>query len=132
MITLLVCKTYVLLCIILYLLYEYTNVFMIFYNQAANASENAPLPPEEVEEWSEKPPSPFEPDPDSVVEKNDRIEASIRKREEEVRVQKAVYEKDRQKERGIHLHEKAVQHFKALLADMVSLLFYAFYFMLYG
>lgn len=53
-------------------------------------------------------------------DKNERIEASIRKREEEVRAQKEVYEKDREKERGLHQHDKAVQHFKALLADMVS------------
>ncbi|XP_057307232.1 transcription elongation regulator 1-like isoform X2 [Hydractinia symbiolongicarpus] len=53
-------------------------------------------------------------------DKNERIEASIRKREEEVRAQKEVYEKDREKERGLHQHDKAVQHFKALLADMVK------------
>ena len=47
------------------------------------------------------------------------MEASLRKREEEVRAQKELYEKDREKERGIHLHDKAVQHFNALLADMV-------------
>jgi len=53
-------------------------------------------------------------------EKNERMEASLRKREEEVRAQKMLYEKDREKERGLHLHDKAVQHFKALLADMVK------------
>ena len=51
------------------------------------------------------------------------MEASLRKREEEVRAQKVLYEKDREKERGIHLHDKAVQHFKALLADMVCKFF---------
>lgn len=56
-------------------------------------------------------------------EKHERMEASLRKREEEVRAQKVLYEKDREKERGIHLHDKAVQHFKALLADMVCKFF---------
>ena len=55
----------------------------------------------------------------TIVNKNERIEASLRKREEEVRAQKEIYEKDREKERGLHLHEKAVQHFRALLSDMV-------------
>ena len=54
-------------------------------------------------------------------EKYERMEASMRKREQEVRAQKELYEKDREKERGIHLHDKAVQHFKALLADMVRI-----------
>jgi len=49
------------------------------------------------------------------------MEASLRKRQEEVRAQKEVYEKDREKERGIHLHDKAVQHFKALVSDMVNI-----------
>jgi len=53
-------------------------------------------------------------------EKYERMEASLRKREEEVRAQKELYEKDREKERGIHMHDKAVQHFNALLADMVK------------
>lgn len=37
-----------------------------------------------------------------------------------MRAQKEIYEKDREKERGLHLHEKAVQHFRALLSDMVN------------
>ncbi|XP_002156237.3 transcription elongation regulator 1 isoform X1 [Hydra vulgaris] len=55
----------------------------------------------------------------AITEKNDRIEASIRKREAEVRAHKEIIDKDNEKERGFHLHEKAMQHFKALLADMV-------------
>ena len=54
------------------------------------------------------------------------MEASLRKREEEVRAQKELYEKDREKERGIHLHDKAVQHFNALLADMVCAFFQSY------
>lgn len=78
----------------------------------------APPPPTEEEEEIERPPSP-EGDPESI-ERNERINASIRKREEEVRAQKEVYEKDREKEREMHQYDKAVQHFRALLADMVK------------
>ena len=52
-------------------------------------------------------------------EKLDRIEASIKQREEAVRAAKEEIEKDRRKERGVHLHEKAVENFRALLTDMV-------------
>lgn len=52
-------------------------------------------------------------------EKQDRIEASIKQREEAVRAAKEEIEKDRKKERGVHLHDKAVENFMALLTDMV-------------
>ena len=52
-------------------------------------------------------------------EKLDRIEASIKQREEAVRAAKEEIEKDRRKERGVHLHGKAVENFRALLTDMV-------------
>ena len=57
-----------------------------------------------------------------MKEKNklDRIEASIKLREEDVRVKKQEIDRERQLERGVHLHEKAVQNFRALLADMVG------------
>ena len=48
------------------------------------------------------------------------MEASIKQREEEVRAKKEEIEKDRRKERGVHMHEKAVENFLALLTDMVS------------
>ena len=47
------------------------------------------------------------------------MEASIKQREEAVRAAKEAIEKDRKKERGVHLHEKAVENFRALLMDMV-------------
>ncbi len=52
--------------------------------------------------------------------KQDRIEASIKQREEEVRAKKEEIDRERQLERGVHLQEKAVENFKALLADMVG------------
>jgi len=47
------------------------------------------------------------------------MEASIQKREREVRATQAELAKAREKEKEIHLKEKAVQHFHALLTDMV-------------
>eukprot|EP00795_Rhopilema_esculentum_P012455 gene12455-3124_t len=56
---------------------------------------------------------------DERNEKQHRVEASIKQREEEVRAKKEEIEKDRRKERGVHMHEKAVENFLALLTDMV-------------
>lgn len=47
------------------------------------------------------------------------MEASIQKREREVRASQAELAKARDKEKEIHLKDKAVQHFHALLTDMV-------------
>ena len=52
-------------------------------------------------------------------EKKERVEASLREREREVRASQAELAKAREKEKEHHLREKAVQHFNALLADMV-------------
>ena len=54
------------------------------------------------------------------------MEASIKQREAEVRATKEEIEKDRRKERGVHLHEKAVENFLALLTDMVRECYFAF------
>ncbi|EDO43130.1 predicted protein [Nematostella vectensis] len=51
--------------------------------------------------------------------KMERMEASMRKRESEVREQQAEFAKAREKEKEFHLRDKAVQHFSALLTDMV-------------
>lgn len=52
-------------------------------------------------------------------EKEKRVEESLRKREEEVQKTLAGSLRDRDKEREQHKRDEAVQHFKALLADMV-------------
>lgn len=84
--------------------------------ETAEKVEKSPTPPP-----SPKPLNEEEEEDRKLDEKYERMEASLRKRQEEVRAQKEVYEKDREKERGIHLHDKAVQHFKALVSDMVNI-----------
>jgi hypothetical protein len=48
------------------------------------------------------------------------MEASMREREKEVQRTLATHLRDRDKEREQHKHDEAVQHFNALLADLVS------------
>ncbi|XP_023714864.1 transcription elongation regulator 1 isoform X3 [Cryptotermes secundus] len=52
-------------------------------------------------------------------EKQARMEASLREREKEVQRTLATHLRDRDKEREQHKHDEAVQHFNALLADLV-------------
>ncbi|XP_043461407.1 transcription elongation regulator 1-like isoform X1 [Leptopilina heterotoma] len=52
-------------------------------------------------------------------EKERRAEASLREREREVQRTLATHLRDRDKERQHHRHAEAVQHFSALLADLV-------------
>ncbi|GBM20053.1 Transcription elongation regulator 1 [Araneus ventricosus] len=52
-------------------------------------------------------------------EKQERQEASIREREKEVQQSLATHLRQRDKERELHKHDEAVQHFKALLTDLV-------------
>lgn len=54
-------------------------------------------------------------------EKQERIEASIKKREEEVQRTLSTSLRERDKEREQHKKDEAIQHFNALLADLVSL-----------
>ncbi|XP_014259176.1 transcription elongation regulator 1-like isoform X1 [Cimex lectularius] len=64
---------------------------------------------EEEEEAKEK----------EALEKQARVEASLREREKEVQRTLAVHLRDRDTEREHHKHDEAVQHFNALLADLV-------------
>lgn len=54
-------------------------------------------------------------------DKQERIEASIKKREEEVQRTLSTSLRERDKEREQHKKDEAIQHFNALLADLVSL-----------
>ena len=54
-------------------------------------------------------------------EKKERIEKSLRNREEEVLKTLSTSLRERDKEREQHKRDEAIQHFKALLADLVSL-----------
>merc|ERR1712241_1273321 len=52
-------------------------------------------------------------------EKEERMLASLRKREEEVKEQMAGHLRDRDKEREQHQHTEAVNGFSALLTDLI-------------
>lgn len=52
-------------------------------------------------------------------EKQARVEASLREREKEVQRTLATHLRDRDKEREHHKRDEAVQHFNALLTDLV-------------
>ena len=52
-------------------------------------------------------------------QKRERIEASIKKREEEVQRTLSTSLRERDKEREQHKKDESIQHFKALLADLV-------------
>ena len=60
------------------------------------------------------------------MEKEKRIQASIREREKEVQRTRDEQQRELERERGQYKKEEAIQHFKALLADLVSekILFY--------
>lgn len=53
-------------------------------------------------------------------EKQERIEASIKKREEEVKQSLSSSLRERDKEREQHKKDEAIQHFNALLSDLVN------------
>lgn len=56
---------------------------------------------------------------DDETSRQDRMEASMRKRQMEVDQQMEAVRRDRDSERSKHSHEKAREHFTALLADLV-------------
>jgi len=60
-------------------------------------------------------------------EKQARQEASLREREKEVRQTLASHMRERDKERELHKHDEAVQHFTALLVDLVTVIFKKIY-----
>lgn len=53
-------------------------------------------------------------------DKQERIDASLRERERQVQEEMSTITKDREKEREHHRFDEAVQHYKALLTDLVS------------
>lgn len=54
------------------------------------------------------------------LERQARIEASLREREREVQKARSEQTKEIDREREQHKREEAIQHFKALMSDMVS------------
>lgn len=59
-------------------------------------------------------------DKEKELERQARIEASLREREREVQRARSEQTKEIDREREQHKREEAVQHFKALMSDMVS------------
>lgn len=53
------------------------------------------------------------------LERQARIEASLREREREVQKARSEQTKEIDREREQHKREEAIQHFKALMSDMV-------------
>lgn len=56
------------------------------------------------------------------LERQARIEASLREREREVQKARSEQTKEIDREREQHKREEAIQSFKALMSDMVSML----------
>ncbi|XP_074593867.1 transcription elongation regulator 1 [Brevipalpus obovatus] len=56
---------------------------------------------------------------EKIKEKQERIEASLREREKEVARELSSHFRERDKEREQHKHAEAVEHFNALLTDLV-------------
>ncbi|KAG2456205.1 TCRGL protein, partial [Polypterus senegalus] len=61
----------------------------------------------------------FDSDKEKELERQARIEASLREREREVQKARSEQTKEIDREREQHKREEAVQHFRALLSDMV-------------
>lgn len=59
-------------------------------------------------------------DKEKELERAARIEASLREREREVQKARSEQTKEIDREREQHKREEAIQHFRALMSDMVS------------
>ncbi|OQV13281.1 Transcription elongation regulator 1 [Hypsibius exemplaris] len=80
------------------------------------------LPKKKDKESDEDKPAEKEEEDDKVKEdreKQERQQASMRERERVVQEEMSVIAKDRDKERESHRYDEAVQHYKALLTDLV-------------
>ncbi|KAK9874985.1 hypothetical protein WA026_005800 [Henosepilachna vigintioctopunctata] len=73
----------------------------------------------ETKDDRESPEKEEDPEKEKDKDKQARVEASLREREKEVQRTLANHMRDRDKEREHHKREEAIQHFNALLADLV-------------
>lgn len=64
-------------------------------------------------------------DKERELERQARIEASLREREREVQKARSEQTKEIDREREQHKREEAIQHFKALMSDMVRRLLFS-------
>lgn len=65
------------------------------------------------------PPQSVDLDKERDLERQARIETSLREREREVQKARSEQTKEIDREREQHKREEAIQHFKALMCDMV-------------
>ncbi|XP_054611170.1 transcription elongation regulator 1 isoform X2 [Dunckerocampus dactyliophorus] len=83
------------------------------------AVESSALREELFKQYLEKQAKSLDMDKERELERQARIEASLREREREVQKARSEQTKEIDREREQHKREEAIQHFKALMSDMV-------------
>ncbi|CAL8365403.1 unnamed protein product [Lota lota] len=83
------------------------------------AVESSALREELFKQYIEKQAKTVDVDKERELERQARIEASLREREREVQKARSEQTKEIDREREQHKREEAIQHFKALMSDMV-------------
>ncbi|KAL6098799.1 tcerg1 [Pungitius sinensis] len=83
------------------------------------AVESSALREELFKQYMEKQAKTVDLDKERELERQARIEASLREREREVQKARSEQTKEIDREREQHKREEAIQHFKALMSDMV-------------
>uniref|UniRef100_A0A8D0CRS6 Transcription elongation regulator 1 n=1 Tax=Sander lucioperca TaxID=283035 RepID=A0A8D0CRS6_SANLU len=83
------------------------------------AVESSALREELFKQYMEKQAKSVDIDKERELERQARIEASLREREREVQKARSEQTKEIDREREQHKREEAIQHFKALMSDMV-------------
>uniref|UniRef100_A0A671VSK6 Transcription elongation regulator 1 n=1 Tax=Sparus aurata TaxID=8175 RepID=A0A671VSK6_SPAAU len=88
-------------------------------DQRYKAVESSALREELFKQYMEKQAKNVDIDKEREMERQARIEASLREREREVQKARSEQTKEIDREREQHKREEAIQHFKALMSDMV-------------
>ncbi|KAM7398221.1 hypothetical protein PAMA_006224 [Pampus argenteus] len=83
------------------------------------AVESSALREEHFKQYMDKQAKSVDIDKERELERQARIEASLREREREVQKARSEQTKEIDREREQHKREEAIQHFKALMSDMV-------------
>lgn len=88
-------------------------------DQRYKAVESSAAREELYKQYAEKQAKNVDADKEKELERQARIEASLREREREVQRARSEQTKEIDREREQHKREEAIQHFKALMSDMV-------------
>ncbi|XP_055037163.2 transcription elongation regulator 1 [Misgurnus anguillicaudatus] len=88
-------------------------------DQRYKAVESSAAREELYKQYVEKQAKSVDADKEKELERQARIEASLREREREVQKARSEQTKEIDREREQHKREEAIQHFKALMSDMV-------------